>query len=364
MAPISALSRLARVQAALALSGSDWLLVPASADFFWLTNAPARRSERLVALALPRAGEPFVIAPRLEAGPLAQAMPGMAMLIWDEQDDPLALLAARAAITPASNVLLGEDLAVAQVLRLAAMARCAPAAGVLTAHRAVKDAGELAALAEAAWHADQVVIEAAQHARPGMTERALERFIFQRFEALGDTEPWAIVASGPNSASPHHHSSDRVIAADEVLLLDLGATTRGYRCDITRTFFLGEPPRQVLRVFEVVNAARAAGILAARTGATAGSVDAAARAIIESAGLGEHFTHRTGHGLGLEIHEEPYLVAGNPQRLEAHMVHSVEPGVYLPGRFGVRLEDIVVVEQGGGRTLNQAPLDLRVPGCA
>jgi Xaa-Pro aminopeptidase len=195
-----------------------------------------------------------------------------------------------------------------------------------------------------------------------MSERELERFIFQRFEALGDTEPWAIVASGPNSASPHHHSGDRLIAADEVLLLDLGATTRGYRSDITRTFFLGEPSRQVLRVYEVVNAARTAGILAAKSGAPAESVDAAARAIIESAGLGEHFTHRTGHGLGLEIHEEPYLVGGNTLTLEEGMVHSVEPGVYLPGRFGVRLEDIVVVGEGGAQRLNQAPLDLRVPG--
>jgi Xaa-Pro dipeptidase len=117
----------------------------------------------------------------------------------------------------------------------------------------------------------------------------------------------------------------------------------------------------VLRVFEVVNAARTAGILAAKTGATAESVDAAARAIIESSGLGEHFTHRTGHGLGLEIHEEPYLVGGNTQTLEEGMVHSVEPGVYLPGRFGVRLEDIVVVAEGGARRLNQAPLDLRIP---
>lgn len=361
MAPTMALSRLARVQAALAASGAQWLIVPASADFFWLTLAHARMTERLVALALPASGEPFVITPRLEAAPLAEAMPGMDLLIWDEQDDPIALLVARACITPATSVLLGEDLRVAQVLRLAAMAKCAPAAHVLAAPRAVKDEVELEILAEAARHADQVVMEAARHARPGMSERELERYIFQRFEALGDTEPWAIVASGPNSASPHHHSGDRLIAADEVLLLDLGATTRGYRSDITRTFFLGEPPRQILRVFEVVNAARTAGILAAKTGATAESVDAAARAIIESAGLGEHFTHRTGHGLGLEIHEEPYLVGSNTQTLEAGMVHSVEPGVYLPGRFGVRLEDIVVVAEGGARRLNQAPLDLRVP---
>ena len=355
-------SRLARVQAALAAADADWLIVPASADLCWLTGAQARMSERLVALVVAARGAPFAVAPRLEAGPLAGQLQGIEMLIWDEHEDPLARLAERAALTSASRVRLGEGLRVTQVLRLAALAACAPAGDVLAAPRAIKDAAELATLAEAARHADQVVMAAAAHARPGMTERELERFIFARFEALGDHDPWALVASGPNSANPHHHTSDRRIEDDEVLLLDLGASTRGYQSDITRTFFLGEPPRQILRVFEVVNAARTAGILAAKAGAPAASVDAAARGIIESAGLGEHFTHRTGHGLGLEVHEPPWLVTGNTQTLAADMVHSVEPGVYLPGRFGVRLEDIVVVGEGGGRRLNQAPLDLRVPG--
>jgi Xaa-Pro aminopeptidase len=250
---------------------------------------------------------------------------------------------------------------VPQLLRLAAAARCRPATDVLAPLRAVKDSVELEALAEAARHADLVVEEAADRARAGMTERALARFVIERFEALGDTEPWVIVASGPHSASPHHETSDRAIRDGEVLLLDLGAFTRGYGSDITRTFFLGEPPRQVLRTWEVVNAARAAGIAAASAGQPAAGVDAAARSVIEAAGLGEHFTHRTGHGLGLEVHEPPWLVRGNDAPLAAGQVHSVEPGVYLPGRYGVRLEDIVVVGEHGGRRLNTAPLDLRPP---
>lgn len=357
--PTASPSRIARAQAALAATGADWLLVPASADFRWLTGASARVTERLVALLVPAAGAPFLVAPRLEAGPLAAACPAIEMLVWDEHEDPLARLVARASLRSAHTLLLGEGLRVPHVLRLATLASCLPAADVIAPLRAIKDAVELDVLAEAAAHADLVVEEAADHARPGMTERELARFVLDRFAALGDTDPWVIVASGPNSASPHHESSDRAIRDGEVLLLDLGAFTCGYGSDITRTFFLGEPPRNVQRVFEVVNEARAAGIAAARTGASAESVDAAARGVIEGAGLGEHFTHRTGHGLGLEIHETPYLVKGNAASLAAGHVHSVEPGVYLPGRFGVRIEDIVVVEDRGGRRLNHAPIDLR-----
>jgi Xaa-Pro aminopeptidase len=352
-------ARLERARAALAAAGADWLVVPASADFRWLTLASGRVTERLVALALPRAGAAFLVAPRLEADPLRAACPGLDMLVWDEHEDALSRLLERAAIGADTPVLVGEGMRVPQLLRLAAAARCRPAAEALAPLRAVKDAAELDALAEAARHADLVVEEAADHAVAGMTERTLARFVIERFEALGDTDPWVIVASGPNSASPHHETSDRTIREGEVLLLDLGAFTRGYGSDITRTFFLGEPSRQVLRTWEVVNAARAAGIDAARTGRPAESVDAAARAVIGHAGLGEYFTHRTGHGLGLEVHEPPWLVRGNASPLEAGQVHSVEPGVYLPGRFGVRLEDIVVVGEDGGRRLNHAPLDLR-----
>lgn len=354
-------ARIERARAALASAGAEWLVVPASPDFRWLTGMSARVSERLVALALPATGTPFLVAPRLEAGPLARECGGLELLAWDEHEDPLARLAARAAISRGSRVLIGEGLRVPQVLRLASLARCEPAAPVLGRLRAVKDAGELARLAEAAHHADAIVEEAADFARPGRTEREVARFVLQRFEALGDTDAWVLVASGPNSAEPHHDSSDRVLAENDVVLLDLGAWTDGYASDITRTYFLGDAPRDVLRAYEAVFEAREAGIAAARPGVPAEDVDAAARAVIERAGFGEYFTHRTGHGLGLEVHELPYLVRGNGDRLEAGNVHSVEPGVYFPGRFGIRLEDVVVVEDARPRRLNDAPFDLRAP---
>ncbi len=227
--------------------------------------------------------------------------------------------------------------------------------------RAVKDTEELRRLAIAAAHADRVVEAAADWMRLGHTEREVARHVVDLFEALGDTDVWAIAASGPNGANPHHFPSDRKLESGDVVVLDVGASTEGYGSDITRTYWLGEPPAEARRVYDVVNAARAAGIAAVRAGVAPEDVDRAARGVIEEAGLARHFPHRTGHGVGLEVHEPPWLVAGNRAPLETGMVHSVEPGVYLEGRFGVRLEDLVAVENDGAARLNRAPFDPRPP---
>jgi Xaa-Pro aminopeptidase len=347
---------------ALARAGADWLLVPASADFRWLTGGPARATERLVLLALPREGEPWCLVPRLESDALAAESPWLRLEVWEENEDPVARLAAGLQLDRNPALLLGEGFRSGVLLTLAARTACRPAAPWLAPLRASKEASELAHMETAARHADQVMAEAAAMLRPGLTEREVARFILDRFENLGDHDPWAIVAAGPNAAFPHHMTSTRALAQDEVVLLDLGAYHDGYGSDITRTFWLGRPPSDFERIYGVVNEARAAGIAAARTGAAAAAVDAAARLVIERAGFGQYFVHRTGHGVGLEIHEPPYLVAGNEAPLAAGMVHSVEPGIYLPGRFGVRLEDLVVVESGGGRRLNHAPFSPTVGG--
>ena len=345
--------RLALVRDALAREGADWLLVPASADFVWLTGARARATERLVLFALPALGEPFGLVPRLEADALRAECPWLDLEVWDEHEDPLARLGSR--VRDGLPLRLGEGFRTGVLLSLAARAACKPAAPLMAPLRAVKDAEELARMEVAARNADRVMAETAASLRPGLSERDVARAILSRFDALGDHDPWAIVASGPNSAFPHHMSSRRPLEAGEVVLLDLGAFHEGYGSDITRTFWLGQPPAEFERVYEIVNQARAAGIAAARAGAPASSVDAAARGVIEASGFGAQFIHRTGHGVGLEIHEPPYLVAGNEVLLASGMTHSVEPGIYLPGRFGVRLEDLVVVEPGGGRRLNHAP---------
>ncbi len=361
MSPTASATRLERTREALERAGADWLVVPPSADFVWLTGARARGFERLVAYALPRRGEPFCVVPRLEADALAQEAPGLDLEVWDEHEDALERLMRRMGLARRARVLVAEGLRVRSLLRLAAAADCGAADEVLGPLRAVKDPEEIARLAEAGRHADQVVEEAADFARPGMTEAEVGRFVADRFVALGDTEPWQIVASGPNAALPHHLTSERRIGENDCLLIDCGALTDGYCSDITRTYWLGDVPAEALRVHDVVNEARAAAIAGVRAGAIPEEVDRAARGVIERAGYGEFFTHRTGHGLGREIHETPYIVTGNRVPLVAGNVHSVEPGIYLPGRFGVRLEDIVVVEEGGARRLNVAPFDLRPP---
>jgi Xaa-Pro aminopeptidase len=354
-------TRAERVRARLESEQADWLLIPASADFLWITGAAARMTERLVAFALPRAGRPFIVVPRLEAEALAHEAPDLELEIWDEADDPFARLERRMELKRAPVVLVGEGLRVAHLLRLASLAKCRAAGTAISELRAVKEASELEALAEAASHADRIVEEAADFMRVGMTEREVAKFVLSRFEAAGDHDAWAIVASGPNAALPHHFTSERRIAERDVVVLDVGAFTRGYGSDITRTYFVGEPDEEARRVYAIVNQAREAGIAASRGGVPAESVDHAARSVIDRAGYGSFFTHRTGHGVGLEVHEPPYLVAGNASVLREGMVHSVEPGIYLPGRFGVRLEDLVVVEAAGARRLNRAPFDARPP---
>lgn len=353
--------RISRTQSALARQSADWLIVPASADFRWLTGGHARATERLVAFALPRSGEPFAVVPRLESEALAAECPWLDLEIWDETENPLERLARRIDLPKRPVLLLGEGFRVAPLLRLAAEASCRPAASILTPLRAVKDTDELEALARAAAHADRVVEEVADQLRPGITEIAAARLATERFQALSDTDPWAIAAFGPNAALPHHMPSDRRLADNDVVILDVGAFTDGYGSDITRTYVIGRAPAEFERVYATVRDAQRAGVQAVRARATAESIDRAARSVIDTAGFGAQFTHRTGHGVGLEIHEPPWLVAGNREALETGMVHSVEPGIYLPGRFGVRLEDLVQVEETQARVLNHAPMDPRPP---
>ena len=356
--------RLARVREAVERAAADWLLIPASADFRWATGGRARSTERLLLLAVPRSGEPWCLVPRLEADALAAECPWLDLEVWDEHEDPLARLAGRILLDRRPTLLLGEGFRTGPLLALAGRSPSRPAAPVLAPLRASKDTNELAALAAAGTNADRVMAETVATLRAGITEREVARFILERFDALGDEDAWAIVASGPHTALPHHMTSSRPLAAGQPVLLDLGAFHDGYGSDITRTFWLGAPSAEFERVYQVVNEARQAGIRAVRAGVPAASVDAAARAVIDRAGFGPRFVHRTGHGVGLEIHEPPYLVAGNDAPLVAGMVHSVEPGIYLPGRFGVRLEDLVVVEAGGGRRLNDAPFEPALPGTA
>jgi Xaa-Pro aminopeptidase len=218
--------------------------------------------------------------------------------------------------------------------------------------RQVKTAGEIEALARAAAQADRAMQAAVNACRVGATEAQVAWAAEAAFRQDGaEMVDFTIVGSGPGGAFPHHHSTERQLQKDDAIVIDIGATLDGYKSDITRMVYLGTPPAEFTRAYAAVLAANQHGTAAVRPGATAEQVDRAARAALESAGYGENFTHRTGHGIGLEGHEPPWIMAGNSIQLEPGMTFSVEPGAYFVGRYGIRIEDIVAVTESGVRVL-------------
>jgi Xaa-Pro aminopeptidase len=266
----------------------------------------------------------------------------------------------------ASEVAIGDHTWARFVLALQARLGGAcfrPASQVTAPLRIVKDAAEVDALAAAATAVDSIATEMRTRRFAGRSEHDVHRELVElMLDAGHERANFAIVAAGPDAASPHHDPGDRTIGDGDVVLCDFGGTMGGYCSDITRMFVVGEPPDAVADAYEVLLAAQEAGVQAARPGVACADIDAAARRVITDAGFGDFFVHRTGHGIGMEAHEEPYIVAGNlTPAVEGH-AFSVEPGIYLPGRFGLRLEDIVVVTAGGPRRLNEAPRDLAIVG--
>jgi Xaa-Pro aminopeptidase len=284
---------------------------------------------------------------------------------WSDADGPAdALAAALAAVAPrARSVSVDEtmraDFALGLLDMLPNVAR-GWAAETVGALRLIKDASEIAALRENARIADAAQAALRAAIRPGVTEADLAAAARAAFAAAGATPEFAIVGTGPNSAFPHHHTGRTVVREGDAIVCDIGGRKDGYFSDITRMAALGHPPEGYAEVHAVVDAAVAAGLAAIRPGVAARDIDAAAREVIVAAGHGAHFTHRTGHGLGSEIHEPPWITGTNPQTLEAGMVFTVEPGIYLPGRFGVRLEEVAVVTPTGAEILSSLPRTLHV----
>jgi Xaa-Pro aminopeptidase len=288
---------------------------------------------------------------------------------WDETDDPYALVRAHLASVN-GRVLVDTGLPARHLL---ALQRALPGAsfGLATEAmrplRSVKDAGEIERLRAAAHAADRVVAGIAAGRLIGRSEADVAREVRARLVAeVHDAASFAIVASGPSGASPHHEAGDRLIQAGDPIVLDIGGTVDGYGSDITRMLWVtggspaSGPTPDFLAAFELVRRAHAEATAAVRPGARCGDLDEVARSVIRDGGLGDAFIHRLGHGIGLEGHEEPYLVPGNDEQLEVGNAFSIEPGVYLPGRFGIRIEDIVVCTVDGADVLNQAPAALLV----
>jgi len=270
----------------------------------------------------------------------------------------------------AGTVYVADRLWAMFVLRLAARfpeARLGLASDVLQSLRKHKDADEVALLRAAAHAADRVVAAMSHGGLVGRSEADVAREVVERLldEGHDSAEHGQIIASGPNSASPHHAAADRIIEAGEPLVFDIGGSLGGYASDTTRTIWVeGEegagPDAEFVSIYDAVRRSYEAAVAAIRPGTSCEAIDAAARDVIARAGYGPRYLHRTGHGIGLEVHEEPYIVAGNAERLEEGNAFSIEPGIYLEGRYGVRLEDIVVCTADGADVLDEAPRELAV----
>ncbi len=378
----------ARIQAARqALRSADdiALLVGVGADLRWLTGYDAMNLERLTMLVLGQEGDPALLVPRLEV-PRASLAPAVAagmvhLVTWEETDDPVAQvpglvgaahIAGGAGSAPAARtprLLVSDRLWASFVLRLQGAFPRVPfglASEVLRGLRMVKDADEIALLRAAAEAGDRVVLAIAGGRLVGRSEADVAREVRERLLDEGhETAEFAIVGSGPNSASPHHEASDRRISAGEPIVLDIGGAFAGYGSDITRTLWAtgaadARPDPGFARLYEVLREAQAAATAAVRPGVPAEEIDRAGRSVIEAAGFGPDFIHRIGHGIGLEGHEDPYLVAGNREPLQPGNAFSVEPGIYLEGRHGARIEDIVVCGAAGPDVLNLVTRDLLV----
>ncbi|HEU0132055.1 MAG TPA: Xaa-Pro peptidase family protein [Mycobacteriales bacterium] len=358
--------RLARAAAAARDAGLEALLVTPGADLRYLTGYDALPLERLTCLVVRAAGDATLVVPNLEK-PRAETSPagalGIEIVGWDETDDPYALTASIAG--PCEAVGVSDRTWALHTLRWAdampgVLQRLAGTA--LRDLRIRKTPEEVAALREAGRIIDDVQGQIQEMRLVGREEREVGRDIADAILAGGNvTVNFVIVGSGPNGASPHHDTGPRVIERGDAIVFDIGGTTPdGYCSDITRTYVVGEVPEGFDKLYAVLQQAQEAACDAVRPGVTCEAVDAAARDVIADAGYGEFFVHRTGHGIGLEEHEDPYIVAGNDLPLAPGMAFSIEPGIYLPGRHGARIEDIVVCTEDGADRLNLVTRDLLV----
>ena len=364
--PIADGRRLQAAQEAARRAGVDALLVTPGPDLLYLTGYHAIALERLTCLVVPADGDPVLVAPGLEV-PAAQASPlgavGIPIRGWAETDDPYALVASLA--PGATAVGLTDSMSAGAVLRLRdAMPKTHQqlAGPVLRELRMIKGPDEIEYLRRAGRAIDSVHEQVPDFLRPGRTEREVGDDIADAILAAGhSTVDFVIVASGPNGASPHHELSDRRISVGDTVVVDIGGTMgSGYCSDSTRTYAVGSAPEDFLAYYTVLQEAQRSAVQSVRPGVTAESVDSVARDAITAAGFGDRFIHRTGHGIGLETHEEPYIVQGNSELLRAGMAFSVEPGIYLHDQHGARIEDIVVVTLDGVESLNKTTHDLVV----
>jgi Xaa-Pro aminopeptidase len=355
--------RVRRAQATLRERRLEALLVGPSADLFWLTGYRALASERMTLLVVPAEGDPTLLVPELERARAEASGAGEAVAIesWGETEDPttrVLAVARRSGCSTNGAYAVQDQLWSLFLVRLQDVLPHATwrEGGLVTRVLRIRKAPEeIDALTLAAAAIDRVHEQLPEMLAPGRSEREVGRDVADAILEEHDEVSFVIVASGPNGASPHHETGERVLQEGDAVVVDIGGVRNGYCSDMTRNYVVGAASDGYRAVHDIVEEAQAAGVEAVRPGVTAESIDRACRAIISEAGYGDRFVHRTGHGIGVEGHEHPYLVEGNSEALEVGMAFSVEPGIYIPGRFGARIEDIVVVTEDGGRRLNKVP---------
>ncbi|MEV6772111.1 Xaa-Pro peptidase family protein [Nocardia sp. NPDC051030] len=339
----------------------DALLITPGSDLRYLIGSRAQSFERLTCLVIPASGEtPSVVIPKMELAGLKDSATGelgLRVLDWVDGVDPYRIV--KSVLNAGARTAVDDAMPALHLLPIADSFGTVPvsATPVLRQLRMYKDASEIDALRRAGAAIDRVHARMGEFLRAGRTEGEVAADIAAAILEEGHTAAaFVIVGSGPHGADPHHEVSQRVIEDGDVVVIDIGGPVEpGYYSDSTRTYVLGEPEEEVAAQIAELERAQAASVAAVRPGVTAESVDAAGRDVLTAAGLGEYFVHRTGHGIGLSVHEEPYIVAGNDLVLEAGMAFSIEPGVYFPGSWGARIEDIVVVTEDGCESMNNRP---------
>ncbi|MFD7289641.1 aminopeptidase P family protein [Streptomyces sp. NPDC059863] len=358
-------ARMARAAGSAAEAGLAGVLIAPGPDLTYLTGyRPTADTERLTMLVVAAGQDPVLVVPTLEAPDAARApgAPALTLRDWTDGKDPYGVTAPL--LDPAGRFGVSDN---AWAMHLLGLQQALPDTSytalteALPMLRAVKDARELDRLAAAGAAADAAYGEILKVRFAGRREREVAADLAALLLEHGHSQvDFTVVGSGPNGADPHHEADDRVIAHGDMVVLDFGGLKYGYGSDTTRTVHVGEPDAEERRVHELVREAQQAGFEAVRPGAACQDVDRAARAVISGAGYGEYFIHRTGHGIGVTTHEPPYMIEGEERPLVPGMCFSVEPGVYLPGRFGVRIEDIVTVTEDGGRRLNNTPREMAI----
>lgn len=333
----------------------DAVIVASAANLFYFTGVWIEAHERLLALAIRRTGESVLVAPDLHRGELEAV--GLNTVYWRDGEDASALLADALGSSEAVSVDEGWPSGhLLELMKYRPKTQWAGGAQLLGKLRQVKDEHELKLIRESADVLNRVMTAFVPHIREGRSEAELldELLRLWKREGVRELSFDPTVATGANGANPHHTPGEAVVRKGDLIIIDTGGKLNNYCSDMTRTFSIGEPSGEQRTVYELVKEAHLAGIRAVRPGVTFSEIDRAVRSVIETGGYGEYFVHRTGHGLGIDIHEQPAVQGGNELAIESGMVFSIEPGVYIPGKFGVRIEDIVIATEEGCESVNDS----------